>query len=993
VVLTARPDSGIFESLRTAAEQLRARSEEAAAARARVDLLLAGEDKARAAATGPLAVFVIDRSGRIERTAGATLIRLGMAPDDLTGRSIFDAFSDRPEFSGSVRRALEGQENAVRVVIGEHILEARTAPVRDRDGRAGGALSVWVDVTERERAALRLHEAEQQMREALEARGPVSTGEAVTDAAIEVAAQARVRATREVFDGQLRALAERLRAMEAEAQTARAAAADLAQRDELLRAATERERVQAAEISRLLGEIEAARGEAAAMRMQRERVEAERAAAAERARAAADEAAAARAEAEAAAHQVDTARTLAQVATREAASARLEAVEAENRMRGAADEVASARGEIARFKEEAEAARQQAVLAVERAAVAQRDLEEGAVRERAAEREERERLESELRSLTERLNVALDEAASANLRAQDLQAQAETAARDTDAASTLVQSATREANEMRKRSSDMSAELAATRSDREAAETQLVAARRQVDELSAALRKQVDEAAAAIEAATTDAAAARAQAAEAERRLEALTAARLTFVGDGHGEVALSAPAAPPAGETVASEPSGYDALTALPDRRTLVKRLGEEIQRARGGGRPLALLLLDLDDFKDINDTFGHPVGDTIIRQAADRIRSTVRESDIVARLGGDEFAVVLVGMTTDDAIDAARQLLQLIDRPFSGPERDFDLQASLGIAPLPDEEIGADELLRRADVAMYGAKRTHGGFVVYSSDSDDRSPERLLLLGDLRRAIARDELRLFWQPQVRFTTGQIVGMEALVRWEHPRRGLLNPDVFVPLAERTGVIKPLHEWVLREALQQCKAWSAIWDAPVVAVNTSMPNVLDPRYIDTVRRLLHDADVAPQSLTVEVTESVIMGDPEHARSVVSDLRTMGVRVSIDDFGTGYSSLGYLQQLDVNEIKVDKSFVIGVAEDRAQAAIVRTSIDLGHHFGLEVVAEGVEDQRSWDVLFTTGCDTAQGFHISPPLPPAEVVRSLTDRGWIRHDSDRGFRRPN
>jgi diguanylate cyclase (GGDEF)-like protein len=719
--------------------------------------------------------------------------------------------------------------------------------------------------------------------------------------------------------------------------------------------------------------------------------------------------------------EADAARASTEAATRDLDASRASIARMEEQVATLTADLASARDEAARAHETAIDLQRQLADALQAVAAARAEAEAAASAEIAARRaadgsaadletirQERDRLETDLRAVTQRLNVAVDEAARARTRAQDSEEHFQSATHDASAARAQVTSMSREVDEARKLAEGARTDIATARAERDVALTrlaeaneQLASARSELVSIRAlvegseariraaeadatdarsgteALSRQLEQAMAAIEAATAEATAARARAAEAERRVEVMASTRAT-IGP------ASAPGSAP------STAGRYDPVTELPDRAVLLARLADAIRKTREARAPLTLLIVDIDNFKDINDTFGLPTGDAILKETADRIRSCAREGDLVARLGGDEFAMILPATATDEAVGLARRILEVIDRPFRGGDQEFDIQASLGIAQHPDESTTNDELIRRANMAMSIAKRSRGGYVVYSAEDDERSPERLLLLGELRRAIVRDELTLFWQPQVRFATGQIVGMEALVRWEHPRRGLLPPGSFIPLAERTGVIKPLHEWVLRSALRQCKEWSASWEKPSVAVNTSMPNVLDPRYVDTIQRHLREADVPAEALRVEVTESVIMGDPERAKRVVADLRALGVQVSIDDFGTGYSSLGYLQQLAVNEIKIDKTFVIGVADDRSRAAIVRTTIDLGHHFGLEVVAEGVEDQRSWDILYTTACDSAQGYHISPPLPPAELMRSLTDRGWIRHGSDRGFR---
>jgi EAL domain-containing protein (putative c-di-GMP-specific phosphodiesterase class I) len=304
------------------------------------------------------------------------------------------------------------------------------------------------------------------------------------------------------------------------------------------------------------------------------------------------------------------------------------------------------------------------------------------------------------------------------------------------------------------------------------------------------------------------------------------------------------------------------------------------------------------------------------------------------------------------------------------------LNVGASIGIALCPEHGEDADTLLRRADIAMYTAKRAHEGFAFYQPEQDDHTPDRLLLAGELRHAIENDQLVLHYQPKASFATGCVSHVEALVRWNHPQRGLVPPDQFIPLAEQTGLIRPLFLWVLNDALHQCSLWQQEGIGLHVAVNLSMRNLQDPRLPDTLVNLLSRWNLEPTWVELEITESALAADPERAMRILTRFSAMGMRITIDDFGTGYSSLAYLKRLPVDEIKIDKSFVLGMVNDENDATIVRSTIDLGHNLGLKVVAEGVEDQATWDLLTAWGCDLAQGYFLSHPLPAPDLV------AWLR-----------
>ncbi len=419
-----------------------------------------------------------------------------------------------------------------------------------------------------------------------------------------------------------------------------------------------------------------------------------------------------------------------------------------------------------------------------------------------------------------------------------------------------------------------------------------------------------------------------------------------------------------------------HDPLTDFPNRSFLLARMGELVEETKDAAPRLALLLLDLDRFKEINDTFGHQTGDSLLQEVGQRLRDRLRAGDTIARLGGDEFGVLLPDADAQAAVRAARTILEALQQPLVLEGQELEVGASIGIALSPEHGSDPDALLRRADVAMYVAKRGHTRLAVYDPEQDHHSPARLQLVGELRRAIGTDGLILHYQPKVSFRTGKVVGSEALVRWNHPQRGTVPPDEFIALAENTGLIRPLSRWVLNDALRQQRAWQ---DADLflpVSVNLSTRDLLDSQLPELVATLLARWNIAPSSLKLEITESAVMADAERAIDVLGQLRAMGVRIAVDDFGTGYSSLSYLKRLPVDELKIDRSFVEHIASDENDVAIVRSTVSLAHDLGLTVVAEGIEDRASWDVLARLGCDIVQGYYVSKPLAADALVE------WLR-----------
>jgi diguanylate cyclase (GGDEF)-like protein len=388
--------------------------------------------------------------------------------------------------------------------------------------------------------------------------------------------------------------------------------------------------------------------------------------------------------------------------------------------------------------------------------------------------------------------------------------------------------------------------------------------------------------------------------------------------------------------------------------------------------------MLLDVDRFKEINDALGHDTGDLLLQELGARLSAELRASETFARLGGDEFAILLPTASAEDATLLGSRLRVALEKPFALRGLPLEVAASIGVAIYPDHGEDADILLQHADVAMYVAKEAHAGTAVYDAEQDTNDADRLALAGELRRAIETEELVVYFQPKAELETGRILGAEALVRWQHPERGFIPPNEFIPIAERTGLIKPLSRYVLAAAIEQCAVWGTAGLELQVAVNLTIPDLLELELPDRIAALLEEKGVRPEQLELEITESTILADPFRVRVVLNRLNEMGLRLAIDDFGTGYSSLAYLRNLPVHAIKIDRSFVMGMSEDASDATIVRSTIDLAHNLGLEVVAEGVESQEVWDALRAEGCSLAQGYFIAKPAPPADLATLLAER---------------
>ncbi len=419
-----------------------------------------------------------------------------------------------------------------------------------------------------------------------------------------------------------------------------------------------------------------------------------------------------------------------------------------------------------------------------------------------------------------------------------------------------------------------------------------------------------------------------------------------------------------------------HDALTDLPNRILLYDRLEQAIHESVRSRRSLALMFLDLNGFKEINDTFGHHCGDLLLRQVGPRLLARVRGTDTVARLGGDEFAVLLPNVGgAEVASQLARSLLDALVEPFAVEHQQLTLGGSLGVVLCPEHGTDATTLMRRADVAMYVAKARGQGFEVYSPEADTHSPARLTLLGELRRNACADQLLLHFQPEVELATGRTRQLEALVRWQHPEHGLLLPADFIPLAEAGNVVQVITEWVLAAAVRECRRWQLAGLDLGVSVNLSPRSLRDAALPAALSALLAAERLPPERLTLEITESSLLADPEHALRVLNQIVELGVGLSIDDFGTGYSSLAHLKQLPVSEVKVDRSFVRDMTRNERDAAIVRSMIDLAHDLGRVVVAEGIEEEATWHRLAELGCDLGQGFLISRPMPQRQLATWL------------------
>ena len=427
-----------------------------------------------------------------------------------------------------------------------------------------------------------------------------------------------------------------------------------------------------------------------------------------------------------------------------------------------------------------------------------------------------------------------------------------------------------------------------------------------------------------------------------------------------------------------------FDPLTGLPNRRQLVDRLERAVSEHVRGGEPCALVLLDLDDFRSVHCTLGRRNADALLRQMASRLERVAAGSDhLLAHLGGDEFAVFLHDVSSgSDPGGIAHRLVDACDAAFDLDGLAVDVTASAGIALCPDHARDAATLLRQAETALHHAKAARGGVSFYVRDNDPYDPQRLKLVSSLREAVRSGELVLYYQPKVDLTRGVAVEVEALVRWAHPQLGLLEPGAFIGLAEQTGLIRGLTSALLGTAVRQAADWQASGLDLRVSLNLSARNLLDGHLPDAVAEAAAGVGLEGRGLTLEITESALVQEPERARSILDRLASQGVRVAIDDFGTGYSSLSHLKHLPVSELKIDKTFVMGMVTNADDGVIVRSTIDLAHNLGLEVTAEGVESAAVWDSLLGLRCDLAQGYLLGRPMPAADLERWMRESPWGR-----------
>ena len=423
------------------------------------------------------------------------------------------------------------------------------------------------------------------------------------------------------------------------------------------------------------------------------------------------------------------------------------------------------------------------------------------------------------------------------------------------------------------------------------------------------------------------------------------------------------------------------DSLTNLPNRELFYDRLNQLILQCRRENLAFSMFVMDLDRFKYINDTLGHHIGDQLIAQVGERIRYAVRETDTIARLGGDEFAALLPKVIdVQGAMIVADRVNSVLSEPFMIDGHSLHTSVSIGVVMFPYHGESQNDLIQRGDVAMYYAKYNQLGYAFYESEIDTHNVLELTLETELKHAIQNNLLKLFYQPKIFIETEEIYGVEALLRWVHPERGFIPPDSFIPMAEQTGLIHPLTVWVLKTAVEQARQWHAQGKMLNVAINLSAQSLRDPGLVESIETILNEAGVEPKYLTLELTETAVMSDPKRALEILSVLDEMGVMLSIDDFGTGYSSLAYLKQLPVDEIKIDRSFVMEMDEDNNDKVIVQSTIDLAHNMGLKVIAEGIETEQSWQTLKLLGCDMGQGYFMCRPIDSESFNEWLKEPSW-------------
>lgn len=424
-----------------------------------------------------------------------------------------------------------------------------------------------------------------------------------------------------------------------------------------------------------------------------------------------------------------------------------------------------------------------------------------------------------------------------------------------------------------------------------------------------------------------------------------------------------------------------HDPVTDLPNRVLFYDRLEQAVVSAQREKTKLAILIVELNNFKDVNNTLGHYNGDRILKKVATRLRNVLRGSDTIARQGGDEFSVLLPKIESQqNALAIADKLSAAMEAPFEIEGLAVGIHLKTGIVLYPEHSLDADTLLQRANVALHAAKSGQNNTVIYDPDQDQYSPQRLTLMGELRQALHNNELVMYYQPKLQLSSNEVHSVEALIRWHHPKHGFLNPDEFIQLAERTGLIHPLTVWIIDTAMQQIKQWHQNGYHLSVAINLSALLLIDQELPEMIAGKLAHYQIPVELLRIEITESAIITDPVRALEVLERIHKMGIHISIDDFGTGYSSLAYLSKLAINEIKIDKSFVLQMLNNKREEKIVHATINLAHNLGLSVVAEGVEDQQTLDRLRELGCDSIQGYFICQPAPADDFIAWLTQSAW-------------
>lgn len=421
-----------------------------------------------------------------------------------------------------------------------------------------------------------------------------------------------------------------------------------------------------------------------------------------------------------------------------------------------------------------------------------------------------------------------------------------------------------------------------------------------------------------------------------------------------------------------------HDPLTDLPNRKLLHNRLQQELLRGERTSKQLVLIMTDLNRFKEINDTLGHHIGDLVLQQAGERLFNIFRKTDTVARLGGDEFAILLPEANLEQAQALTQKVLKDFTEPFHVENQSLNVEISIGLAEFPTHGNDVNILMQRADVAMYVAKQNQLGYSIYDPNKDTHSIGRLALMSELRDAIKAEQLELYFHPKVNVSSGKVIGVEALLRWNHPTRGHIKPSEFIPLAEQTGLIKPLTHWVVKKSIHQCAEWKKRDIDLSMSINLSIHNLHDSNLLQYIQNSLSEYKLPASNLMLEISEGDIMSEPLRARDTLNKIKETGIKLSIDDFGTGYSSLSYIKKLPIDEIKVDRSFVMEMTEDDDDDVIVLATIKLAHNLGLKIVAEGVHDQRTWDRLKELQCDIAQGHFLSEPLNATTFIAWLMNK---------------